>query len=114
MKEIFPKDALNMVHANPRAVIVDVRSEMEWAGGVADVNAQKFITITSNEEAFVSDLEILAPEKDVDLLFICKSGARSAYAASVAEKVGYKNCYNIIGGVIEWVRSGLSLKAWSR
>jgi rhodanese-related sulfurtransferase len=35
---------------------------------------------------------------------------RSKIAAEFAEKIGYKNTYNIIGGFAQWVNSGLEYK----
>jgi rhodanese-related sulfurtransferase len=32
----------------------------------------------------------------------CRSGARSAQACQLLKKQGISDCYNLLGGVIEW------------
>jgi rhodanese-related sulfurtransferase len=39
-----------------------------------------------------------AHPKEVKIIFICRSGSRSNQAAAYFLDLGYKNCYNIIGG----------------
>ncbi len=37
-------------------------------------------------------------EKEVLVLFICRSGARSSSAAILATQAGYADCYNVLEG----------------
>ena len=43
--------------------------------------------------------------KDRPILFICKTGARSAVAAEFASSVGLADLYNVEGGMVDWVRA---------
>lgn len=43
---------------------------------------------------------------DREVLVICRSGARSGVATSQLRSAGY-NAFNISGGLMSWVRSGL-------
>ena len=36
--------------------------------------------------------------KDTPLLFICRSGVRSRYAAEAMTAAGFQKCYNVAGG----------------
>ena len=101
--EILKKDA--------DACLIDVRAPEEWQEtGVADLSSiDKSIRLLSwmfsiphihNNDNFMVELESIAPEKEVKLFFICKSGGRSLKAAEAALKKGYKNCYNIEDGFV--------------
>ena len=99
MKNISPKEAFDMLLRNSDAIIVDVRTPEEWTGGIpADTNL-KLVTISSNLDEFERNLSNAIQDKNPPILFICRGGTRSATAASIGEKLGYKNCYNITGAV---------------
>jgi rhodanese-related sulfurtransferase len=38
---------------------------------------------------------------------VCRSGARSAQACQFLQQQGYSNVYNLRGGMMRWVQSGL-------
>ncbi|MFN4285862.1 MAG: rhodanese-like domain-containing protein [Lacibacter sp.] len=40
--------------------------------------------------------------KDQEVIFYCRSGARSANAAQFAETMGFTNTYNLVGGMLAW------------
>lgn len=44
------------------------------------------------------------------LLFIGTSGDRSAIAASYLLRNGYKNVFNLSGGINNWIQSGLKVE----
>ena len=85
------------------AVMVDVREPDEYvevhAKGVRLIPVNTVI----NEAKQIRDL---AGEKEV--LFICKSGARSALAAEFATAAGLDDhaLYNVEGGTLAWVKAG--------
>jgi rhodanese-related sulfurtransferase len=43
------------------------------------------------------------------IVFYCRSGARSAQACAYLMSRGYEQVLNLRGGVLDWVRNGLSL-----
>lgn len=47
---------------------------------------------------------------DKDILFICKSGARSALAAEFAAAAGLTRLYNVEGGHDAWQAAGLPME----
>jgi rhodanese-related sulfurtransferase len=47
---------------------------------------------------FVGEIEKQGLPKDTEFLFICRSGARSAAAASALTAAGYSNCWNVAQG----------------
>ena len=44
--------------------------------------------------------------KDKEVIFICRSGARSGQVCMFLGQHGYENVINLRGGMIGWVRSG--------
>lgn len=98
---LLPAEAWALRQASPGCVIVDVRSAAEWqfVGVVPDavrVELRTFPGMQPNTQ-FVAQLEAQVP-KDVTVLFICRSGARSDEAAKLAAEAGYRDAYNILEG----------------
>ncbi len=42
-----------------------------------------------------------------NVIFVCESGGRSAFAASMASALGFSDVYNLEGGMQAWMASGL-------
>lgn len=101
-------DAMKALSEDPKAVLVDVRSQPEWTFvGLPDLNAigkravcvewQSFPGMTANP-SFASQLAAAVPERSAAVYFLCRSGARSRAAAITATQAGYGRAYNIAGG----------------
>jgi rhodanese-related sulfurtransferase len=80
------------------AMLIDVRESGEYRGGHAP--GAKLVSLGSLESKFN---EI---PKERDILVICQSGMRSAQAAGILARAGYK-VSNVSGGMTNWQRSGL-------
>ena len=79
------------------SIILDVRTPeefIEW-----HIPNAKLIDIRSPQEFMnkVNDLEVLN-----SYYIYCRSGARSAQACLILKQKGIVNCYNLLGGIIEW------------
>lgn len=86
------------------AVMVDVREPHEYA----EVHASGVRLIPVNTViGEVKQIRDFAGDKEV--LFICKSGQRSALAAEFATAAGLDDItlYNVEGGTLAWVEAGL-------
>jgi rhodanese-related sulfurtransferase len=86
------------------AVMVDVRNPEEYV----EVHATGVRLIPVNTVlGEVKQIRSFADGKEV--LFICKSGARSALAAEYVTAAGLDELplYNVEGGTIAWVEAGL-------
>ena len=96
--EVTPEDVYKHVTAG-EIMIVDVRGDAEW----------KEQHIEEAKRCFLGRL----PEKlaefqgDCALAFHCRSGGRSAIAASLAQAAGVEKVVNVKGGIDAWVRGGL-------
>jgi rhodanese-related sulfurtransferase len=85
------------------AVMVDVRNPNEYA----EVHAPGVLLVPVNDIlAQVAKVRDFAGDKEV--LFICRSGQRSALAAEYVTAAGMTNVSlaNVEGGMLAWVGSG--------
>ena len=99
--ELTPREACDLLHLAPGAKIVDVRTraEWDWVGRVPDAVEIEWMLYPGNEP----NAHFLAQfKRQVDpealVMFLCRSGARSNAAASLAAASGYTNAYNILEG----------------
>ena len=83
------------------AFIVDVRTRAEWiyvgsVPGSVQIEWQSFPTGQLNS-SFLDQLQQNVPD-DAYVLFLCRSGARSHAAASLASNAGFSKAINVIDG----------------
>lgn len=83
--------------------LIDVRGESEW----------KESHIEEAKRCFLGKLpaKLKEFEGDCTLVFQCRSGGRSAIAASLAQAAGVKNVLNLAGGITAWADSGLPVQS---
>ncbi len=112
MADLLPREAWAMLQAEDRAVLVDVRTDAEWQFvGQADLSSlgRPYIGLSwqtwpemKPNPSFIADLSALLRQNGYDentpLLFLCRSGGRSAAAAAAMTRAGYGRCYNIAEG----------------
>jgi rhodanese-related sulfurtransferase len=92
VKEITWEEARARLARNPQAVLVDVREDSEWRRGHA-ANA-----VHVGKGVLERDLERQFPEPKTELIMYCGGGYRSVLTAEVAQRMGYRNVYSLIGG----------------
>jgi rhodanese-related sulfurtransferase len=92
VKELTIEQARERLAHNPKAVLVDVREDNEWASGHA-VEA-----VHLGKGVLERDLEKNFPDPNTELLMYCGGGYRSVLAAEVAQKLAYRHVFSIIGG----------------
>jgi len=106
--DVAPADAYEAVASNPDAVIVDVRTRAELAYvGYPDLSStgkqlmaiewQVFPTGQQNPQ-FIDELSAHGIGRDQPIYFLCRSGARSRFAAVAATAAGFAEAYNIADG----------------
>jgi len=88
------KDQTEKVH------LVDVRRPDEFAGELGHIEGSKLVTLETDFTQFMQNLD--SKLKDDTFVFICRSGARSSRAAAFANSLGFKNTFNLAGGMIYW------------
>ena len=102
--DLTPAEAVQRLQNNAAAVLIDVRTQPEWVFvGVPAVERlvrlswQVFPTMQVNGQ-FVAEIEQMGLSKDTEILCICRSGARSASAASALTQAGFANAWNVAEG----------------
>lgn len=105
--DLPPRQAWDLLASDPEAVLVDVRTsaEWQWVGGVDLSELGKPVVgiewMTSAGEPnhrFVEQLGEAGLTPETPVLFLCRSGGRSAAAASVATAAGFGPAYNVAEG----------------
>jgi len=108
IKDLISSHAWELLAQDPNSHLVDVRTEHEWNSiGVPDLSSinKKVVFIPWIKDFkspinldFLQELQRNVPSKDNVLVFICRSGGRSAEAAKYACAAGYKSCINVQDG----------------
>ena len=110
IKEVDPKQAYDILQNSNDAVLIDVRSTMEYQYVGHPVNAihvpLKEPPAWETDGRFVESLQTALQEQftdkqdfsDIPLLMLCRSGARSAAAGEILINAGYSNVYNVLEG----------------
>lgn len=98
---LLPEEAYDLLQRAPGAVLVDVRTraELDFVGripGSVEIEWQSYPSGQPNEN-FVAQLQRRV-DAEALVMFICRSGARSHAAATVAVGAGYTQCYNVLHG----------------
>ncbi len=109
--DITPLEAWKLLSDNPRAVLVDVRTEAEWRFvGVPDLSSlgrevvylEWNATDGTRNETFAEELKERVPPAAADeerpVVFLCRSGNRSIGASEVATSMGIAPSYNVLDG----------------
>ena len=104
IKEISQEQARERLTGNPMAVLLDVREDLEWEKGHAAE------AVHLGKGILERDLEKMIPNPDTEIIMYCGGGFRSALTADVAQKMGYRNVFSLIGGYKALVTSGWPIK----
>ena len=100
---ITTEEAHDMIYAepsNPNLVVLDVRTPAEYATGHI-VNAAN---LDYYSPTFTEDLNNL--DKTATYIVHCRSGVRSAWALDIMEGLGFREAYNMLGGILQWIDDG--------
>jgi len=98
VKDVDPKEVLKLAN---QVKLVDVRRSDEYTGELGHAAGAELITLDTLP-AKISTLP-----KDKPIVFICRSGGRSAQATAFALESGFKEVYNMRGGMLLWNEYGL-------
>ena len=80
--------------------LIDVRTPNEYNTG----HIKTAINIDYYDEDFDSKINKL--DKSKPIVFYCKSGGRSSKSASKLIQNGFKEIYNLEGGIDKWILNG--------
>jgi len=97
MADLLQQQWADQLANDNEAVILDVRTSEEVAQGI--IPGAIHIDIFKGQ-GFVYEVDAL--DKNKNYYVYCKAGGRSAQACSIMNQLGFKNAYNLIGGIMEW------------
>lgn len=76
--------------------IIDVRQPEEYVGELGHVPGSELIVLGTVPETLPSY------SKDQTIVFVCRSGGRSAQASAYAQSQGFESVFNMKGGMLFW------------
>ena len=100
---LSPSDFYQKIIEQPAAPIIDVRNSSEFS----KAHLQSAVNIDINGGHFDDIISKLDKSKPV--LLYCLSGARSSTAASHMRAMGFREVYELEGGLMKWRTAGLPL-----
>ena len=106
--DLTPQQCWELLNTDSGAILIDVRTEAEFAYvGVPDISRLNkttqfvpWVLFPDNRPNpdFLAQCKAAAPDPQSPLLFLCRSGVRSRFAAAAATEAGYRHCYNVLEG----------------
>lgn len=108
VENVTARQAWDALREDPRAQVVDVRTDAEWAYvGLPDLGEagkrpvlipwQAFPSMQVNPH-FAEHLKQAGFTPEHRIYFLCRSGARSLAAAQAAIQAGFPHAYNVADG----------------
>lgn len=104
VKEIEALQLARLLGQKEKGVrVIDVRGMGEIAAG----------TVPGAEPLPLHTLPLKVSElkRDETLVFVCRSGARSAQACAFLSQHGFEKIFNLRGGMMAWAQNGLPAAA---
>jgi len=100
-RSISPKEANAMLQQRDDIIFLDVRTPQERAkGAIAGSHLVGFWDLVKGRVPLPGDRPIL---------LVCAVGGRSYAAGQILSRNGYREIYNLSGGIDSWVKSGLPI-----
>ena len=96
--------AKDLVALAPRPRIIDVREPAEFTGALGRIPGAELVPLATLESA------ARTWDKDEELVVVCRSGARSARAASLLASLGFRRLRDLAGGTQGYVDAGLPVE----
>jgi rhodanese-related sulfurtransferase len=98
VKNIDTNELAQWLNNENPPLLIDVRTTQEMAQ--ASIPGGKPLPLNT------LPLRLHEIPKDKDVVFYCRTGARSAQACMYLTQQGYENVYNLYGGIVIWARDG--------
>lgn len=104
VKDVSPNEVLEQAD---NLKLIDVRRPDEYNGELGHVKNAELLTLDFLPQ------KIQSLPQDQCIVFICRSGRRSAQAAEFAHEHGFKQAYNMLGGMLLWNKKNFPVEAES-
>jgi len=101
MEEITVQEFKKKIDNNESNLfLLDVREPFEQYQSKIDFEYSKLIPVGELQ----SRVNELKGHQEKEIVCLCRSGSRSAYACMILEREGFSNVKNLKGGINEWAR----------
>ena len=92
------QDAWSLKQAQTEgSLIIDVRTQEEYETGHL-LNSQ--LLDIQEPQTFFDNIKRF--DKSTSYFIYCRSGSRSAMACQILKQQGILNCFNLLGGILDW------------
>lgn len=85
--------------------VIDVRTADEYVGELSHIEGAELVTLGPDLQKFLEN-----GDRAKEIVFVCRSGARSGQATRMSQEMGYKKTVNMRGGMISWNSQGFPVK----
>ena len=93
---VFDIDPKELLKNKENVCLVDVRQSEEFTGELGHIPGARLLVL----DTLAQHLSELPKNKTV--VFVCRSGGRSARATALALSEGFTDVYNLKGGMLLW------------
>ena len=101
--QLNPADVKNKVGTD--SIIIDVREQSEYIGELGHIKGSRLVPLST----ITSALEELEAVRNKEIVFVCRSGARSTTAAAILKGLGFEKVKNMKGGMLAWNKENLPI-----
>jgi rhodanese-related sulfurtransferase len=96
IEDVTPQEVLQASQDLEHIKLVDVREVSEFIGELGHAPNSELLVLSALPE------KLKSLPQDKTIVFICRSGGRSAQAAAYAKSQGYHQVHNMLGGMLLW------------
>ena len=100
-KKTVPYFTVEELQSDLNCILLDARESKEFnvshIKGAVNVGFDKFDS---------KNITTIAPDKNAKIIVYCSIGVRSEIIGEKLKKLGYKNVFNLYGGIFEWKNQG--------
>lgn len=96
MKNISVEELKQKIDRGEKINLIDCREPHEYEE--ANLGG-KLIPLGKIQTMQIEEIEDL---KDEEVIVHCRSGKRSMMACMILDQMGFKDTYNVAGGILEW------------
>jgi rhodanese-related sulfurtransferase len=104
IREIMPWDLVDRIRENPHLFILDVREPKEYEAMhiAGSINVPRGVLESACEWDYEDTVPELVLARDREIVVVCRSGRRSAFAALAMQQLGYGNVASLRTGLRGW------------
>ncbi|NTU59213.1 MAG: rhodanese-like domain-containing protein [Chlorobiaceae bacterium] len=104
IREIMPWNLVDRMKENPELLILDVREPKEFAAMhiPGSINVPRGVLESACEWDFEDTVPELVLAREREVVVVCRSGRRSAFAAWTMQQLGYASVASLKTGLRGW------------